>query len=243
MSGPMDLVRRPDLRAIAAEAARQWLDFTDPAARHRRRTERARRGVFVWSVLAVLSTVAIAYGNWVFLTALLVTGALAVRSAVKLRRLNAMTPPPPRRLLPAKTSVAREPLHRLQRAEASLHDLLEQLSARGSGVTVDEVSVAQARQTAAQAASALHQLGQRIVAVERARDAAPAGQRQELTEAIRQLRAQLDEGIESYGGLIAAAGKAVAARDSGVAGAQAALTDATDRLAGMASALRELNGT
>jgi hypothetical protein len=237
------LVRRPDLRAIAAEAARQWLDFTDPAARHQRRKERASRGLFIWTVLALLSAVAVGFGNWVFLTGLVVTGALAVRSGVKLRRLNEMAPPPPRRLLPSKFSSAREPLQRLARAETTLHDLLQQLSAQGAGVTVDEVSVAEARQTAAQAAAALHQLGERIVAVERARDAAPPAERQELDTAVRQLRAQLDEGIESYRGLIAAAGKAVAARDSGVSGAQAALTDATDRLAGMASALRELNGS
>src|SRR5690606_24767944 len=149
---PVALVRRPDLRAIAAEAARQWLDFTDPAARHQRRKERASRGLFIWTVLALLSAVAVGFGNWVFLTRVGVTGALAGRAGVKQRRRTVRARPRQRRLLPWKFSSARGPLQRRARAETTLHVLLQQLSAQGAGVTVDEVSVAEARQTAAQAA-------------------------------------------------------------------------------------------
>ncbi|MGH3432554.1 MAG: phage shock envelope stress response protein PspM [Thermocrispum sp.] len=233
--------RRPDLRVVAAEAARQWVDWTDPAARHERRKERAGRWMAIWLVLAVLCAVGVAAANWVFLTGMVVFMALGARSGVKLRRLHRMAPPPARRVLPSRTSVTREPMRRLGRAESALHGLLAQLSSKQGGISVGEESVAQARATAADAARSLHGLADRIAAVELARDAAPASERAELTAAVRVLRGQLDDGIESYGGLVAAAGKAVAARDSGLSGQQAALTDATDRLAGMASALRELN--
>lgn len=242
--------RRPDQRvvkaaetakAVAAEAARQWVDFTDPAARHERRKDRASRGLLIWLVLTVLCGLGVATGNWFFLTGLVLFAGLGVRSGVRVRRLNRMTPPPARRVLPSRTSVTREPMHRLGRAETALHGLLEQLSSKQGGISVGEDAVAEARSTANDAAHSLHGLADRIAAVERARDAAPAADKAELNAAVKALSGQLHDGVDYYAGLVAAAGKAVAARDSGLSGPQAALTDATDRLAGMADALRELN--
>jgi hypothetical protein len=64
-----------------------------------------------------------------------------------------------------------------------------------------------------------------------------------LDSAIAGLREQLEDGVEEYGALVAAAGRTVAATDSGMPEAKDALTDATDRLAGLASALRELSSS
>lgn len=232
--------RLPDLR-FAAELARQVNAWNDPAAKHERRKERAGRWLMIWSVLTVLCGVGVATGNLIFITGLVIFAALSIRSGVKLRRLQQLTPPPARRVLPSRTSVTHQPMRRLGRAELALHGLLEQLASKQGGISVGEQALAEARATAADASRSLHGLADRIVAVERARDAAPAAERAELSAAVGTLRGQLDDGIDSYSGLVAAAGKAVAARGSGLSGPQAALTDATDRLAGMASALRELS--
>lgn len=235
--------RLPDLRAVG-EVARQIADWNDPAAKHERRKERAGRWLTIWSVLTVLCGVGIATGNLIFITGLVIFGALAMRGGMRLRQLQKMTPPPPRRALPTWTSVTHPLMKRQARAETALHGLLEQLSSKQGGISVDPASVAEARATAADAASSLHGLADRIVAVERARESAPASERAELATAVATLRGQLADGVESYGGLVAAAGKAVAARGSGLSGPtgpHAALTDATDRLAGMAIALRELS--
>ncbi|HKN54453.1 MAG TPA: hypothetical protein VJX66_18270, partial [Amycolatopsis sp.] len=100
-----------------------------------------------------------------------------------------------------------------------------------------------ARQTAEEAAGALRALAGRIQAIERGRNAAPAREQAALDAAVRKLREQLDEGIEGYGELVAAASRAVAAAASsdGLATSKQALTDATDHLAGLAMALRELS--
>jgi hypothetical protein len=232
--------RLPDLR-FASEVARQWADWNDPAAKHERRKERAGRWLMIWLVLTALCGVGVATGNWFFVTGLVIFGAMSIRTGVRLRRLQQMPAPPPRRALPSRTSVTHQPMRRLSRAESALHGLLEQLGSKQGGIGVGEQSLAEARATAADAARSLHGLADRIAAVERARDAAPAAERPELASAVGVLAEQLDGGIDSYSGLVAAAGKAVAARGSGLSGPQAALTDATDRLAGMASALRELS--
>ena len=53
------------------------------------------------------------------------------------------------------------------------------------------------------------------------------------------LREQVDEGLDGYRSLVAAAGRVVAASSS--PGPKQELTDATDHLAGLAVALRELS--
>ena len=60
-----------------------------------------------------------------------------------------------------------------------------------------------------------------------------------LIDGVRRLREQLDEGLNGYRSLVAAAGRVVAASSS--AGPKQELADATDHLAGLAVALRELS--
>lgn len=89
--------------------------------------------------------------------------------------------------------------------------------------------------------AALRGIAARVQAVERARKAAPHSERGALDSAVHTLREQLDDGLAGYGSLIAAAGQAVAASGNGLQQSKEALTDATDRLAGLAIALRELS--
>ncbi|WP_438860702.1 phage shock envelope stress response protein PspM, partial [Amycolatopsis solani] len=98
-----------------------------------------------------------------------------------------------------------------------------------------------ARQPGGDAAGALRGLAARIQAIERGRDSAPAREKAALDAAVGKLREQLDDGIEGYRGLVAAAGHTVAASSDGLVTSKQDLTDATDRLAGLAMALRELS--
>lgn len=229
--------------SLVADLAQQWVDFNEPAAKLARRKERASRALTFWLVLTVLCGIAVATGSMPFITGGVIFGALAVRAGLRLRRLHRRPPPsagPRRRVPPPRTSLAHEPMQRLGRAESSLNDLMARLPAQQAGPVIPAATVAEAGSTAADAAQALRELAARIVAIERARDAAPAGERASLDAALRTLREQLDEGVDSYGSLLAAAGHAVAASGVDLERPQAALTDATDRLAGMAIALREL---
>ncbi|MTD54133.1 phage shock envelope stress response protein PspM [Amycolatopsis pithecellobii] len=236
---------------VIAEARTRWAEWNAPAARLERRKRRASRAMTLWIILTLLfSLYAVAAGLGLIgaggvteavggIAGAIVFGTLGVRSGMRLRQLSrtevpvSTTPPP----LPRPASAARVPMERLAESEASLAELLRQLSAPIS--MVPDESVDEARTTAAEAASALRALAGRIQAIERARGSAPAGERKALDAAIRTLREQLDDGLDSYGALVAAAGHAVAAGGSGLR--QDALTDATDRLAGLAIALREVS--
>lgn len=171
--------------------------------------------------------------------------AFAVRDGVKLRGLNRVPLPdvPQRLQLPPGRSMAYAPMQRLATSRESLTELLTQLRSRQAGSLVPEASVADARSTAADAEQALFALSGRITAIERARDAAPVGERPALDAAVRNLTRQLEDGVESYGKLLAATGHAVAADGAGLQEQQRALTDATDHLAGIAIALRELGSS
>lgn len=237
----------------------KWVQWNEPAAKLERRKRRASRAATLWLVLALISVLVVAAG---FIAAASATAALmtppvlggaagaiafstlGVRSATRLRQLNRMeipasTAPPP---LPPSGSAARRPMERLAESEASLRELLRQLAVPSTtGVTaVPEVSVEDARNTADEAAKSLRGLSGRIQAIERARNAAPQGERAALDGAVRTLAEQLDDGLEGYGALVAAAGRTVAASSDGIGTSKEALTDATDRLAGLAIALREL---
>ncbi|MDQ3789596.1 MAG: hypothetical protein M3422_20430, partial [Actinomycetota bacterium] len=89
------------------------------------------------------------------------------------------------------------------------------------------------------AAQALRAVAAQLAAVELARDHAPPMERGPLIEGVRRLREQLDEGLNGYRSLVAAAGRVVAASSS--AGPKQELAEATDHLAGLAVALRELS--
>jgi len=245
---------------VVAEVRTKWAAWNEPAAKLERRKRRAARALTLWIVLTILC------GLYAFLglsgligpvtgditraimptVGVVVFGALGVRSGARLYQLKRVQlpvssgPPPP---LPGASSAAREPMERLAESEESLAELLRQLSVPttlGTSV-VPEVSVADARATANEAAAALRGLAARIVAIERARNASPASERGALDSAVRALREQLDDGLEGYGGLVAAAGHAVGASSGSIGVSKQALTDATDHLAGLALALRELS--
>ena len=79
----------------------------------------------------------------------------------------------------------------------------------------------------------------KLEAVERALESTPADARDSLADGVRLLRARLDQGLDASGRLIAAAGLVLVG--SSAAPSTAELTEATDHLAGLARALRELS--
>ncbi|WP_037304311.1 phage shock envelope stress response protein PspM [Amycolatopsis orientalis] len=245
---------------VVADAKAKWARWNEPAAKLERRKRRTSRALTFWILLTILcglfavvaGTGLLKAGQADVLQAIaggaftIVFGTFGVRSGLRLRTLNrtvlpaAPAAPPP---LPPARSVAREPMERLVESEASLAELLRQLSQPTSLGTmpVSEIAVADARTTAAEAAQALRGLAGRIQAIERGRDAAPERERGALDAAIKQLREQLDDGLDGYGGLVAAAGHTVAASSDGMTSSKESLSDATDKLAGLAMAMRELS--
>ncbi|RZS34775.1 hypothetical protein EV193_108123 [Herbihabitans rhizosphaerae] len=239
----------PDVRR-----AREW-------ARLERRAAWASRWMTLWALITVICTVIVV----VALTGVsdfkqpvtlalgcgavgLVSGTFAFRSGQRLRVVRraqrdfgeapkSRAVPAASAVLPPRGSVAREPMVRLADAEETLGELLTQLSTGKVAVPVE--SIEHARATGAEAAAALRSVAARVQAVERAREAAPASERAVLSDGIRDMRRQLDEGLDGYGTLVAAVGRLVV--DSPKAGPDRdALTDATDHLAGLAAALRDL---
>ncbi|HVK22346.1 MAG TPA: hypothetical protein VM677_13395 [Actinokineospora sp.] len=223
-------------------------EWRDPRAKVLRQRRRAQRKTRLWTVTsvttgggAVVVETAVAdpgAGGGVLIVAAVVSTFMAVTAGLASRRLHKEPLPDPIRVpkpLPARGSAAREPMRRLDEAEDALHELLTQLS-RGAMVPAD--SVTQARTTGDEAATALRRLAAQLHAVERARDNAPVGERQALSAGIERLRYQLDEGLDGYGRLVAAAGHALAA--SSPSGPRTELADATDHLAALAYALRDL---
>lgn len=232
--------------------------WNSPEAKHLRRVRWTRRMLTFWTVLTLLCVLWAVGGYFGFAgpyegiegavsgaMGTVVFGALAVSSGAKMRRLKRVDPPrpDPASILPPTGSAARAPMEKLARSERTLTDLLDQLARpqHGAPSGANGFDVEDARATAIDATAALRGLAARLESIERARDAAPARERDGLDSAVTTLRGQLEEGIEGYGTLVAAAGRAVAASSDGAAPAKEALTDATDRLAGLAVALRELS--
>ncbi|TCP41129.1 hypothetical protein EV191_12727 [Tamaricihabitans halophyticus] len=232
--------------------------WNDPAARLVRRRRRASRLLTFWIILLlVFGTVAglgfagvvggggeiVTLGSSGSLLLAIVAGALSVRTGIRLRALNrtelpeSSTPPP----LPPRESAARAPMEQLAEAQQSLDQLMGTLHAGGGSSLIPEASVADARETAAEAAAALHQLADRIQAIERARESAPQRERVALGEAVHTLLGQLERGLEGYRSLVAAAGRAVAESSGHLDEHQRRLTEATDHLAGLAIAVREVS--
>jgi hypothetical protein len=245
---------------VVAEVRASWARWNDPAVKLQRQTRRTSRALTLWVILTflcaliVVAGVAGAFGAGIAAASMpvlgggagvVVFGTLGVRSGVRLRTLKrtelpAKATPSP---LPSPASAARQPMERLRESEASLDELLTQLSAPVGGApsAVPELSVEQARLTAREAAAALRGLAARVQAIERGRDHAPPAEQGALDSAVKTLREQLDDGLIGYGELVAAAGRAVAASSGGTGSARESLTDATDHLAGLAIALRELS--
>lgn len=240
--------------------------------RQRRKLERRRvwasRWATVWALItAIAMVIAVAAATGVIIEGtasavsqasavlfsvamMLVTGTFAVRATRKMalikraqREFDAQhrpaavaEPAAVPTTLPPKGSAAREPMQRLGDAETALEKVLAQLSG-----AVPEESVAQARATGVEAATALRSVAAQLVAVELARDHAPPLERGPLVDGVARLREQLDEGLDGYRSLVAAAGGVVAANSA--PGPKQELTEATDHLAGLAAALRELSET
>ncbi|HJQ48831.1 MAG TPA: hypothetical protein VJ870_21260 [Amycolatopsis sp.] len=238
---------------MVAEVRARWLRWNEPAAKLERRKRRTSRALTLWLLLTLLCGLgAVATGFGLIgagglshaaggIVLAVVFATLGGRSALRLRELKrtklpVSTAPPP---LPRPDSAARAPMDRLSECEESLAELLTQL-AQPSSLVLPE-SVEEARATAAEAARALRGLASRVEAIERARRSSPAGERKALDAAIRNLLEQLDDGLDDFGTLIAAAGRAVAASGPGMQPSKDALADATDRLAGLAIALREVS--
>ncbi|MFI9009669.1 hypothetical protein ACIGNX_20805 [Actinosynnema sp. NPDC053489] len=236
---------------LADQVKRRYAAWNDPRAKLDRRYRRSSRVLTFWLiVLALLTTVGTlaivgVIGPGVGVGAALGfagTAVLAVRTNLKMRDINArrrqLESAPVREPLPARSSAARLPVERLEDAEDTLRELLRQLdSAALTSVPAD--SVEQARATGAEASSAIRAVSRQLQAVERARDTAPPLDRAPLVEGVRRLRAQLDEGVDGYCGLVAAAGRVLA--ESTASHPRQVLVEATDHLAGLASALRELS--
>ena len=254
----MNSARRTELVSLfdvgVQQLRRAAVSWRDPRARLLRRRRRAVRALW-WrcgiAVIAGLAAVLVGMNSQALTLSTVGLGALACIAAVgagsagvRAHRLHRMPLPqerfvPPQ--LPPAGSLAREPMQRLSGATQSLDELLRQLAAPVSGMSSMPLDVvAGARASAAGAAAALHAVALRLRAVELARDAAPPLERGPLVADVRRLRSQLDEGVDGYGRLVAAAGRAVAATSS--VHPQFALTEATEHLAGLASALRELSG-
>ncbi|HWO61129.1 MAG TPA: hypothetical protein VNO31_13970 [Umezawaea sp.] len=242
------------LQGPVADQVRRRLDaWNNPVAKLDRRHRRAGRAMTVWfSLLAVLSVIGLFAFLGVFAVGVGVgaavggalVGVLAFRTGAKMRQISAareklaLSAPPVRVPLPSHSSAARQPMQRLEDAEETLRELLRQLDS-ASLTSVPSESVEQARVTSVEAAAAIRAVSGQLQAVERARDTAPPLNRGPLIEGVRRLRGQLDEGVDGYCVLVAAAGRALAA--STAVDNREALNDATDHLAGLASALRDLS--
>lgn len=139
--------------------------------------------------------------------------------------------------LPRLKSAARQPMVDLAEAETALAELLRQLGDSPGGPSSDVIE--QAWHTARDTATRLREVASRLEAVELAVKQSSRGDRPALEEGAAALRTSLDQGLEGYRGLIAAAGRVVLAGTPVVATNE--LVDATESLAGLAEALRELS--
>ncbi len=141
--------------------------------------------------------------------------------------------------LPREQSVTREPMQRLTEAEAALRDVMSQLSERNSGSSVPQHVVDDAWRTATEAAERLRTIAAKVEAVEAAAEHSNADQRAALDGGAHVLLAHLERGIDGYRDLIAAAGHLVLVASPNSVPDE--LVEATDKLAGLASALQELS--
>ncbi|MFI7600663.1 hypothetical protein [Actinoplanes sp. NPDC049681] len=122
---------------------------------------------------------------------------------------------------------------RLDRASTTLAGLAGRLTGPGEGAVLE----------AAVAEQWLRDLGQRVASVERALPLTPPDRRAVLEESHESLATQFTEGVSAYERLVAAAASYVAEDGHPVTGqhpALGSLTDATDRLRGLAEGLSEL---
>jgi hypothetical protein len=178
------------------------------------------------------------------------TGAIAAAGVYKARDRQERLPapglssvPPPevrpekRFRLPRPKSSARQPMLDLAEAEAGLAELLRQLTDLPDEPVPPPV-ISDAWRTATDTAARLRAVAARLEAVELAAEHAPPRDWAGLEDGAGGLRLHLDQGLDAYRALIGAAGRVVLAGPPVVASTE--LVEATDTLAGLAEALREL---
>jgi hypothetical protein len=245
---------------VMEEMRRRRSNRQEPRARLLREQRQATRTL--WVLLAVtlicaLVVVTAVLGATISVLTLIVAGGATLlgagssaRTGVRVGGLHRQLKQTPRtRPLPRATgyrlppvgSKARAPMQRLSSAEESLSELLEQLLP-GSGVApVPASAIVATRSAADEAAGELRKLAAQLAAVEGAAAHAGRSRRGSLSEAATTVRRKLEEGVDAYGALVAAAGETVAASASPMS--RRRLTDATDHLGGLAVALAELART
>ncbi|MFZ2177591.1 MAG: hypothetical protein WAW17_26905, partial [Rhodococcus sp. (in: high G+C Gram-positive bacteria)] len=168
----------------------------------------------------------------------------AVMAVSRYRKLDAEALPPGlpvRRSLPVQSSAARQSMDRLVQCERALHGILRVLS---RSETISREDIEATYSTAGSAGAALHAVADDITAMEEAaRDsesAAPA-----LHRAIAAAAEQLEDGVEQFEELVAAAAEVTVPGATGavggLAGERAELVSATEKLAGLAAALAEID--
>lgn len=237
---------------VVDEVRRKVNAWRDPRARALRARRRAVRSTTTWGGVTALSGGGAAlefasahpgvlgYGLCVFGAATLAGTLSAARRARVLYRTPLPAPARARVPVPPPGSAAHEPMRRLRAAEDTLDELLEQLRHPAGAVpAVPPDSVRATEHAAAEAGEHLHGLARRLRAVERGREAAAPTDRPGLDDSVDTLRGRLETGVDEYSRLVAAAARAVAA--SAAQPSSRAVTEATDELTGLASALTELS--
>ncbi|HEX3811543.1 MAG TPA: hypothetical protein VHX59_01770 [Mycobacteriales bacterium] len=238
------------VRAVATAKRAQGLadsvvqslgSWRDPAAKLRRRRQRARIALYLRvvgaAVAGVLTGIAFADGDMligVFIG--LFTAALiyaVVQSGLVVWHLQRTPMPVAPPALPPAGSGARKPMETLAARERTLGELLILLGP-AAGDTAAE---------ARSAATVLRGCADRIVTLESARRDAPADAAPDLRQALEVADEQLDGGVHAYERLVSAAAKAVSAASGNPAAALAdtRLRDAADALNGFAAGMREID--
>ena len=231
--------------ARVASLEQGWVRWKDPRARLVRRRRVAGSGAAIAGATTAASattTAALVVASapeWVWVAGGGVTTAVAVPMVVLLahwRRLRRVPLPAPVVLpsrRPGPLSAAQGPLRRLAHAERGLRELTTILDASGR-VPADDVG--DTRAAARAAVQALRREASELAVLERAASAS-AVTADELAPALRRALARLDEGVDGFQALVAAAARAVAALDQP---GRSELTDATQRLDALGAALSEL---
>jgi hypothetical protein len=238
------------LRAVATAKRAQGVadsvlqsigSWRDPAAKLRRRRQRARVALYLrvvgTVVIGVLAGVAFHGGDTLigvlvalFGAALLFALAQSARVVWHLERTPMPVTPP---ALPPPGSAARKPMEILAARERTLGELLILLGP-AAGDTATE---------ARGAATVLRGCADRLVTLESARRDAPADAGPDLQRAVSSSADELTGGVKAYERLVSAAAKAVSASSGNAAAALAdtRLREAADALNGFAAGLREID--
>ncbi|MBA8960605.1 phage shock envelope stress response protein PspM [Rhodococcus opacus] len=239
-----------DAGESVADAAQKWRDPRERLLRKKRRARRRakRYGIVSGSSATGAAGLALmAAPEWSMLMAgggAVVFAVPAVLAVSRYRKLDAVTLPPglpARRVLPAPSSAAREPMERLVHSERALHGILGVLSRSG---TISGEDIEDTHATARSAAAALQAVALDITSMEDAAQGSRAAAAP-LHRAITSAAAQLDDGVDQFEELVAAAAEVAVPGTTSAVGElayeRAELVSATEKLAGLAAALGEID--